>query len=60
MKKLLLASAVAASFVSTAAYADTRINGFANFTAGVALDENEVYGYDEDIDFNQHSLLLFS
>ncbi|MFW8589956.1 topoisomerase IV [Glaciecola sp. 2405UD65-10] len=56
MKKLLLASAVAASFVSTAAYADTRINGFANFTAGVALDENEVYGYDEDIDFNQHSL----
>lgn len=56
MKKLLLATAVAASFVSTASYADTRINGFANFTAGVALDENEVYGYDEDIDFNQHSL----
>jgi hypothetical protein len=64
MKKLLLASAVAAACGTNAASADIRINGFANLTAGFTTSENvdaagnttDLFGYDDNVDFSNGSL----
>jgi hypothetical protein len=64
MKKLLLASAVAAACSASNVNADIRINGFANLTAGFTTSENvdaagnttDLFGYDDNVDFSNGSL----
>nr|WP_136249641.1 porin [Ningiella ruwaisensis] len=56
MKKYLLPISLMALSVSTAVNADVRINGFANFTAGMTTDESGLYGYDDSVDFSNGSL----
>lgn len=55
MKHSLIALLVAGAAMP--AFADTQINGFANFIGGMTLDENEsVYGYDSDFNFKPASV----
>ena len=50
----LIALSVLASFGSSA---EIRINGFANFNAGITTNDSEtIYGYDGDVSFNNDSL----
>ncbi|GBL03229.1 topoisomerase IV [Glaciecola sp. KUL10] len=64
MKKLLLASAIAAACGPGFVSADIRINGFANLTAGFTTSENvdgagnttDLFGYDDNVDFSNGSL----
>jgi hypothetical protein len=42
--------------VSSVAHADVRINGFANFTGGIASSEDTLYGFEDSIDFANQSL----
>ncbi|MCC2616402.1 topoisomerase IV [Aestuariibacter halophilus] len=55
MKKTLLATTIL-SLLSTSAMAEVRINGFANLIAGKTSSEDTLYGYDDDIGFDQESL----
>lgn len=49
----IIAVAVLAAFQ---AQADIRINGFANLTAGVTTEDVSLFGFTEDIDFDNNSL----
>ncbi|MEQ3657547.1 MAG: porin [Glaciecola sp.] len=42
--------------VSSVAHADVRINGFANFTGGIASSEDTLYGFEDSIDYANQSL----
>lgn len=55
MKKILLPSTLIIAF-SSHAQADIRINGFANLVAGVTSSDDNLYGFDEDINFATGSL----
>ncbi|WP_211162833.1 porin [Alteromonas ponticola] len=55
MRKLFLFSAVALA-VSAGAQAEIRINGFANLIAGKASSDDTLYGYTDDISFDEQSL----
>lgn len=52
--KLTLAALASALAFST--QADVRINGFANFIGGITSSNDTLYGYDEDLGFDQESL----
>lgn len=54
LNRSLIALAVLSSF---GAQADIRINGFANFNAGMMTNDDEsLYGYGDDVNFNNDSL----
>lgn len=55
-KKTLIALAIAGA-LSTPAYADITINGFASIKAGMTLDSDEsLYDYDDELNFKDGSL----
>lgn len=54
MKNILLATVVAATLAAPA-FAELRINGFANLVAGKSNKDTGVMGYDDNIDFSQQS-----
>ena len=57
MKKLPIALALCAAFVSANTMAEVRINGFASIVGGKALDDDAtLYGYDDDISFKNESM----
>lgn len=52
-KLSLLALALTASYQASA---EVRINGFANFTAGMTTEDTTLFGQDEDLDFSNASM----
>ena len=55
MKKALISLALAAA-LPLSAHAELSFNGFANIVAGQASNNDQLLGYDDDIDFKQDSL----
>ncbi|QSX39296.1 porin [Shewanella cyperi] len=56
MRKTTIALALLPLLHSPALLAEVQINGFASIVAGSSLDDDEpLYGYDKDIDFNEHT-----
>lgn len=55
MRKVLTLSAIALA-ISGQVQAEVRINGFANLVGGITSNDDALYGYTEDISFNEESL----
>jgi hypothetical protein len=56
MKKTFTLSAIAFAIATSAAQAEVRINGFANFVGGITSSDTALYGYDSDFSFKNESL----
>lgn len=55
LQKIFSLSVLSLTVVS-AANADMRINGFANFTGGITASDDSLYGFDDTLDFTNQSL----
>lgn len=58
MKKLIKNLSILATSLMMIGYAnaEVRINGFANFTAGIAASDDSLYGFDDTVSFSEQSL----
>lgn len=56
MKKTLLAALLCAALPSSAHAADLQFNGFANIVAGKTSSDEQLWGFDDDVNFKQDSL----
>jgi hypothetical protein len=58
MKKLMTNLSILATsmLVIGNANADVRVNGFANFTAGITASDDALYGFDDRVSFSEQSL----
>ena len=56
MKKQLLTLALATAIPAMSAHAEISFHGFANIVAGQASSDDQLWGYDDNVDFKQGSL----